>query len=535
MRGPMSLRLTGAAALAAALLAGCQTATQQAARQQAQAAERYARVDLPGQRAATGAMTSTPAFRRLDGRWLGHEASTGAALPPQADLPPVFEQNFVFASAATLPLAEVVRRLSAETGVPVRVMPDVSDVAQGARPETLNNVVLWESGTLRRILDGLGAQTGLEWHFTSGEIQLSRLATASWRLDYPLRPVNASTSIGGGGGGGGGGSGAGSGGGGSITGSLSATLDTSQRLDPTSALIERLRTVLTPNGRLSISPVSNTVTVRDVRAAVEAAGRVIREENSLLSRTIEVEIEFVSIAARDVSEYGLDWNAVYRQIEDGVTRWTAGLAGPGSLVSATGGSLQFAVPTDSGTRTAGTSVVVRALSEMGETATVFRRSVVTGHNQPAPINVVQSQGYLARLTPAPTGGSGLGAGTPGAEQATITTGFQLTVTPTMLSGNRIQVTLALSLSSLDKLEDVSLGGGARIQTPTTSALQFIQAPVMNSGEIYAVQVFERTRNEGIGRTLDRTGVFGTQAGRHAREIVVMIVRPVLLSSAAPVT
>ncbi|MFO0207768.1 MAG: hypothetical protein ACK54L_16800, partial [Betaproteobacteria bacterium] len=101
-------------ALAAALLAGCQTATQQAARQQAQAAERYARVDLPGQRAATGAMTSTPAFRRLDGRWLGHEASTGAALPPQADLPPVFEQNFVFASAATLPLAEVVRRLSAE-------------------------------------------------------------------------------------------------------------------------------------------------------------------------------------------------------------------------------------------------------------------------------------------------------------------------------------------------------------------------------------------------------------------------------------
>ena len=100
----------------------------------------------------------------------------------------------------------------------------------------------------------------------------------------------------------------------------------------------------------------------------------------------------------------------------------------------------------------------------------------------------------------------------------------------MLTGNRVQVSLALSLSSLDRLDDVQLGGGARIQTPTTSALQFLQAPIMQSGEVYAVQVYERTRNDGSTRGLDRYGLLGTQTGRTNREVVVMIVRPVLLSS-----
>jgi len=512
--------------LAAIAATGCATAPQKAAKREFRAVE-ASLVPPAAQSAAATAAPQAAAYRRLNSRWVGHDANVGSVVPPQADLPVVFDNNFVFAASSSLPLSEVTRRIATETGIPVRIMPDVTENTAPRDP-----VVLWEQGSLRQVLDALAAQTGLEWYYTANEIQLSRIATATWKLDFSLRPTAMSASLGGGGAsaGGSGSSQGGGQGGNNVSGTLNTSVDTSLRLDPATTLLERLRTVLTPTGRVAISSVSNTVTVRDLRPNVEAAGRIIQQENALLSRSIEVEVEFVTVSSRDIAEYGLDWNAVYRQIESGVTRWTAGLAGPGSLVSATGGSLQFAVPLQSGTRTAGTSVVVRALSEIGETSTVFKRSVTTGHNQPAPINSVQSQGYLARLTPAPAGGAGLGSGTPGAEQATITTGFQLTVTPTVLSSNRIQVSLALSLSSLDKLEDVSLGGGARIQTPSTSALQFIQAPIMRSGEIYAVQVYERTKNEGSGRTLDRTGVLGTQAGRFNREIVVMIVRPVLLTS-----
>lgn len=514
-------------------LAGCQSTAQKNARVELKALDRYVTPATAPQAAAAGSGES-PAFKRLDRRWLAHEATTGAALPPQADLPAVFDQAFAFSSSVPMPLAEVARRIATDSGIPVRIMPDVTEGATPGAPSgagafgrtDTSNIILWEQGSLRRILDGLASQTGLEWFYTAGEIQFSRLATATFRLDFALRPVATNANLGGSGGGGPAGGAQSSG----VSGSLTSTLDTSLRIDPSAALLERLRTVLTPSGRVSISNATNTVTIRDVRAAVEAAGKIIAQENAMLSRSIEVEIEFVSVSSRDISEYGLDWTAVYSAIQNNATRWGLSLAGPGSLVSSSAGALQFTIPTNSGRPGAGTKVVAQALSEIGQTSTVFRRAVTTGHNQPAPINVVQSQGYLARLTPAPTGGSGLGAGTPGAEQATITTGFQLTVTPTMLTGNRVQVSLALSLSSLDRLDDVQLGGGARIQTPTTSALQFLQAPIMQSGEVYAVQVYERTRNDGSTRGLDRYGLLGTQTGRTNREVVVMIVRPVLLSS-----
>jgi type IVB pilus formation R64 PilN family outer membrane protein len=520
------------------VLVGCQSAAQKAARQESARVDQEQPFARPVRAAPGAAPAATPTYARMRSSWIGHDVSSGSVIEPQHDLPAIFESRFVIQSAQPMTVADAARTIAVTTGIPVRLLPDVSEL--GAVPAAAGGgglaqraaITLWENGTLRKILDSFAAQSGLEWRYEGGAIEISRYVTASFKLDYAVRPTNTSTRIGAGGGTGGGvGAGATAVVGGA-SGTLDSSTDTASRLDPAASLQERLRAVLTPSGRLAISAGSNVVTVRDVRSAVEAAGRLVREENALLSRSIEIEIEFVAVSSRNISEYGVDWTALYTRIANGVPQWVAGISGPASLVSSSGGSLTFSVPVDSGRSTAGSEVVVRALTELGDTSTVFRRSVTTTHNVSVPLNNVTNQGYISRLTPAPAGGAGLGSGTPGAEQSTITTGFQLTLTPTVLSGNRVQIAIALSLSTLDRLENVPLGGGAQIQTPTTTALQFLQAPILRSGEIYATQAYERRRNEGGSRTLDPASVLGTQTGITNRETVVMIVRPVLISSEA---
>jgi type IVB pilus formation R64 PilN family outer membrane protein len=527
-----------------AVLVGCQTAAQKTARQESARVDQEQPFARPVRAAPGAAPAATPTYARMRSSWIGHDVSSGSVIEPQHDLPAIFDARFVIQSAQPMSIADAARTISTTTGLPVRLLPDVFEPGGGAAIAAAaaaggatglaqrGTVTLWENGPLRKILDSVAAQTGLEWRYDAGAIEISRYVTATFKLDFAVRPTNTSTRIGAGGGTGGGvGAGATATVGGA-SGTLDSSTDTASRLDPAASLQERLRAVLTPSGRLAISAGSNTVTVRDVRSAVEAAGRLVREENALLSRSIEIEIEFVAVSSRNISEYGVDWTALYTRIQNGVPQWVAGISGPAALVSSSGGSLQFSVPVDSGRSTAGSDVVVRALTELGDTSTVFRRAVTTTHNVSVPLNNVTNQGYISRLTPAPAGGAGLGSGTPGAEQSTITTGFQLTLTPTILSGNRVQVSIALSLSTLDRLENVSLGGGAQIQTPTTTALQFLQSPILRSGEIYATQAYERRRNEGNSRTLDPTAVLGTMAGTQNRETVVMIVRPVLLSSEA---
>ncbi|MFB0934189.1 MAG: PilN family type IVB pilus formation outer membrane protein [Propionivibrio sp.] len=465
---------------------------------------------------------------------------------------------------------EMAERITALSGIPVSVAPDVAVINQaqsgvaglpaiagaaGVMPTPLpqlpsvagqNNatglygaqqpgafpVSLSYTGTLAGLLDVVCTRIGIAWEMDNGQLRLYRYQSKTFRLsampgDTSMdAKVGTSSSSG---------SGSSSGSNGS-TGSASTSTQSSSStqnsgvnfsgLSVWKGIEDAIKAMLTPAGKIVASPSLGTVTVTDTPIVVAQVEKFIEQQNKALSRQVIVNFRVLSVELTDTNSYGINWDVVYTSLSKslGLTFNTAATAIANA--SSLGMSVLGAADGAKTTNWTGTSAIVEALATQGKVSTVTSASVTTLNNQPAPIQVGRSTSYVANSTTSiSTGVSSTSMST-----GTVNSGFAMSVLPHIMDGRKLLLQYAIDMSSLLSLNTITAGTSV-IQTPDVDTRNSLQRVLVNSGDTIVVAGFENkevsSKTQGLVDAKSPE-LGGSINGKNNKTVIVILIQPVVV-------
>lgn len=526
-----------------------------------------------------------PAVTVHPGKWLA-----GREIPLDHPSAPEITQRVKLASAAPAPLHEIAQRIAQVTRIPVSLEPDLAGSAAatqeapirinmpglpnppgaGNKPQLPNlpmpgagglpyfpadmgssggddpnamRIAYSHDGPLNELLDQLAARFGVAWEYRGGRIVISRYVTRTFTLHLPPGTRTVDAEVGGkalsedvsrgvittgGTGGGGGGLGGGGGSGGASQNNVGQSVKVEAKLDPWKETQEAITRLLTPAGKIAVSPSSGDVVVTDTPAAVKRVADYVEQKNAALVRQIAIQVEVLSVEGNDSDQFEIQWNMLFKNDALGMM-----LVTPDLVTGATANlAMQILRPSSDFN---GTKVIVKALSSALHGRLVQSTVTTTLNNIPAPIQVTRTDGYLKATSTTVTGVTGIVSNTlvPGS----ITTGFQMTVTPRILDRDRLMLNYNIDLSRLLNFTNASVGSGdnqATIQIPNFERRAFIQAVAVKAGDTLVLSGFEQSEDRAdlAGPVFPENALFGSRQLQKKRTRLVILITPVLVGNGA---
>jgi len=465
-------------------------------------------------------------------------------------------------------IQELAQRITLLTGIPVIVAPDVDSTqgqpgpargagapvvppidgaplppaAIGQLARGLTPIAISYAGPLSGLLDVAAARFGVSWQWLGAKrIRLYRFATRTWTLaalpgDMSLTNTigNTSGNASGAGASGAGGASAGAGaatGGASAGTTSSATTSTQQAgvsfsgLSVWKAVDDSVKSMLSPEGKVAVTPATGTLTVTDTPQVLDAVGQFVRAQDRMLTRQVIVNVRVLSVELTRTDQYGINWNLVYQALS-GNFGWTFSNAFA-TDPSASNMALKILGTAGSATNSdikswQGSGALIAALSTQGRVSQVTSASVTTLNNQTAPFQVGHQNSYLASSSTTVTANVGSTSTlTPGV----VNTGFALNVVPHVLGRRRLLLQFTIDLSSLVSIDTVS-SGGSSIQTPNVDTRDFMQRVLLDSGDTLVLTGFEQTSlnatKQGPGSPDNVAGGGGVNGNREHSVLVILI-------------
>lgn len=376
------------------------------------------------------------------------------------------------------------------------------------------------NGKLSGLLDVLAARFDVYWEPDGDSIRFFHTKSRTFRLS--ALPGNSSMTSNIGTQSSGSGS---SGGAGGASSAASAQMNSGITFDGLSvwtAVEDGIKTMLSPRGRVVVTPATGTITVDDAPPSLERIAKYVADQNDALTRQVVLNVRVLSVELNDSDSYGVNWNAVYQNIGSGVNVALNSMSGLPGVASA----LSFNVVNTS-SKWDGTQAMLEALSKQGRVSQVTSASIVTINNQPAPIQVGRQRSYLASSTT--TLGTGGAGNTTTLVPGVVTTGFSMTVLPHILDNGRMMLQYAGDISSLVDIATVS-SNGSSIQTPEIDTRNFLQRVMISNGETLVLTGFEQ-----FGSTNNKQGVGspnnillgGAAKAANNKTVLVVLIQPVM--------
>lgn len=529
------------------------------------------------------------AIEHVPGAWLVRKS---VAIDATQALPSVFARNVRFSTGAPLPMSVVLQQVARGNGVTIRIGADVACGGGGstssssprggssgssARAGAFNvpctdagepAVPLQYSGTLGGLLDTIALRTGTSWAYRDGAIVFSRFVTRTFQIKMmPGRStytasVGKSASMQAQRGASGGGSS--SGGGVDLNFNADAKFSTELKLDYWSDVVETVSDMLSLDGRVTPSTVTSSLVVTDTAQVLERVARFVDAQNAVLGRQVKLRVQVYNVSLTEQSAAGIDWKLVYT-MSSGLVLGAAGNALSGTAAALKGGfGMNNVLPRG---RLAGSQAFLKALSKQGRVSTVIDTTVVTLNNQPAPVAVTDNQGFIAQTTM--TAGGLTSQPVVTAEQSMLTTGFVMTMVPTLMDNLSVMLQVQIDMSDLKRLQKINLatgassdeqddddgddgdatsvdveaggvkasvggkgqrrkrasaglGSGTYMQLPETSSVQTMQRASLKSGDTLVLSGFRRKMDK-----TDRDGIFAYEGGtkeadQSLHEVVILI-------------
>jgi type IVB pilus formation R64 PilN family outer membrane protein len=498
----------------------------------------------------------------MPGAWMG-----AAKLPPRAvsRLPLAFKDDVTLKFPDRASMSVVAERITKVTGIAVKLNPDIfisSSVlapkpAPGAtatspaaapvptfpgsvsQTQSSNvsadyavDIGLAYSGKLEGILDAIAAKLGINWEYKNGTIVFSRLVTQTFTMKSTPGTSELKSSVGK------------SGTGAMGTGST-FTSDSVIKMGSAFSVWENLResitSMLTGIGKVAVTEATGTITVTDTREVVEQVGTMLEQINKSLSRQVAFRVEVLSVRTDESADYGVNWDAVFSKISAANPNLKFTLGSPSSLTSSDAAKIGITASTLSGTSgstgTQSTSqAMLAALAGVGKASVVTTASALTLNRQPVPVAITEQVSYVQSIAvqaSQSTGGTNnnnsptLMEVTPGV----VTTGFILNLLPSIAEDSSVTLQVSIDMSSLKRLDTFGQGSMA-VQSPSVSAMQFMQRVSMKNGETLVLSGFERTSGQYDRRTMSQDAdllLGGSVKGTKTRESIVIMITPVVSS------
>ncbi len=227
-----------------------------------------------------------------------------------------FEGKKFTMSAVSAPLTKVLYAIADGAGLNLIISPEVD--TNRTITATFDRVPLKEA------LDIIMDMTGLYYEVKGNVLYVKEFMTKTFKLPYVHTVTDYSSSLGGdvlggalsGGGAVGttGGVGGGSGTSG-LRGEFSLDYKNPQEInDFFSQLEENLRKLLSEDGKYVLNKFTGTLVVTDRRRNVEKVEEFIKKLKAEIDKQVLIEAKIVEIALFDEFQYGIDWNAFFRDI-----------------------------------------------------------------------------------------------------------------------------------------------------------------------------------------------------------------------------
>lgn len=484
-------------------------------------------------------------LRRASRPWI-----TGTSVPYASDqLPSIFGEPVKLNFADRPGIRTVAERLTALTGVPIRVKADaVADPAGGGarltnasaspqialRESGVNALPMQWAGTLASYLNHISDLSGLSWEYRDGAVVIEKFRTEFFELttfdgetEYSVGMTGSDAGTGGTGGAGG-----------NSASSASSDIKERGKVNAIETVIKTVKQIVqsAPGSEVIRADGSGRLIVTTTRDTMGKVRDFIRAENQSLQRQAQVQFDIYSIRRSESDQRGVDWEGVFQSMSRalGVT-----VSSPTTLAGSTAAGLGFSILTpeqapgsDAARRFGGSKAMIALLNEFG-TRTEHRPVSLLGLNrQWARKASLTSTAYVSETTPGVA--TSTGAGAPGLKTSTVTTGDRYVAMPYVLDNGNILLQFGIGLSTLVDLPEFSSGTGTseqKVQTPETGALVDQARVLLKAGQILAITGLSRVVASDNRRTLGEgapIGLGGSKAVDRQREDFVILVRSTVL-------
>jgi type IVB pilus formation R64 PilN family outer membrane protein len=514
-----------------------------------------------------------PVLRRARSAWVGSvSVPTGSG----ERLPSIFTEpvKLNFDDAATggkVGLRTMADRITAVTGVPVRLKPDVfgalvegptrpsPSVAPAPQPlptlpghadavalplplptprdTSVHAVAMRWSGSLQGYLDQVTDQLSLSWEYRDGVVVIERLRTEFFEIaalesetDYHLGlsgadQANATSS--------------GNGGGTSSTATSSNEVSEHGKSNAIASVLAAIGQIIkeVPGSSVVRSDGSGRLAVTTTQETLSKVRDFVRVENESLLRQAQVQFDVYSVTRNEADERGIEWNAVLSALGGA---YTGSVGSPATLAGAAAASIGFSIltPAQSGVTTSatthlgGSGALLKLLSEYGVSTQHREVSLLALNRTWDRKSSLGGRAYVSATIPGAASTTGVGA--PGLVTSTVTTGDRYLAQPFILDNNTVLLKFGIGLSSLVSLVNFTSGTGSAqqtVQTPETTAINDQSTVALKAGQILVITGLSRLVSTDDRRTLGDdvpVGLGGSKTQSRLREEFVIFVRPTIL-------
>jgi type IVB pilus formation R64 PilN family outer membrane protein len=422
------------------------------------------------------------------------------------------------------------------------------------------------SGTIKGALDLLASKTGFVYSIMGNTVYWQAFVTRTF--DIAFMPGGTEYLMGkssgggaGGAGGGGGGGGSSGGGGGSSSGSTqnyttsdmsdSEYTNLSGKLSVWKDMQEAIMQMLSPEGRVTVSQATTTITVRDKPTNVNLIGQYIANINKNLSRQALVKVQILEVQLSNNYNYGINWGIIASAFNKSPFVLSANYGTPiilqqtlsGSTIPI-GGISAANNPKSKGGPNGFPSytILLNALSQQGKTSLVSEPRVVCLNNQVSVIRIVTQEGYAASVQNTSTGAGGTTTAaqntvtsqiTPGS----VTTGVTIYILPKIMK-DKIYLQVNADLSINNGFQNFTPGQTtnnptqASIQLPNVTSKHFSQRSLIRSGDTLIMSGFRQMGNEANAMQFMRSQALGGKASQETNTETIILITPIILDEIA---
>lgn len=304
--------------------------------------------------------------------------------------------------------------------------------------------------------------------------------------------------------------------------------------------------LLSPDGKVTVSQATSTVTVRDRPTNVDLISQYVYNLNHKMAKQVLIKVQIIEVSLENDYDYGINWQLIVHAFHNSPFVVNGNYGTPISITPFTPqpnvpGQGVIPVPQfgfnplqdpSGGKQIPNYLILLNALNQQGHASIVSEPRVVCLNNQVSVVKMTNSQGYVASIQNTTLSGSGSGSTsvnntvtsqvTPGS----VITGLTLYVLPKIM-GHDIFLQVNADISTLDSLTQVSQG----IQLPAITEKHFNQRGVIPSGSTLILAGFKQTSNQANANQFLTWQSLGGKAAQQLNKETVILITPIILSEA----
>lgn len=301
--------------------------------------------------------------------------------------------------------------------------------------------------------------------------------------------------------------------------------------------------LLSPDGKMTVSEATTSVTVRDRPTNVDLIGQYIHNLNTKLSRQVLVKIQILQVNLENSWDFGIDWDVITKSFHNSNFVIKGNYGTPIALTALTAQPQDVTIPLLGSLRDPnkpdGYTILFRALSQQGKTSVVAEPRAVCLNNQVSVIRITKSEGYAASIQntslagASTTGGtSTVGTVTSQITPGTVITGVTLYILPKIL-GDKIYLQVNADLSTNDGFKSFGSNGQTSanstfIQLPNVTSKSFNQRSMIRSGDTLILSGFRQLTNIANANQFLRSQALGGKAATQLNTETIILITPIVL-------